>query len=247
MKHLEFFWVEPENVFENHLEIRGGEFKHLARVLRKKPGDSGVAVDGQGNAYDFFIEQIGKDRIKGQIQKKRRLVGESIFRLTLAQAVLKNDHLSLVVEKGTEVGIAAFVPMLTRYTIPSLSKNKITRLQRIAREAMKQSCRSIFPEVQSVQSFDDVMQQSHDFQLKLIAHQGKEALPLRLLLPHSLHANRYRNGILLVGPEGGFSTKEILTAQHHGFQVLSLGKRRLRAETAGIMGAALLLEKLEDD
>ena len=247
MKHLEFFLVEPEFVFEQHLEIRGDEFSHLAYVLRKKIGDWGVAVDGQGNAYDFFIEHISKDRARGQIQKRRRLVGESLFRLTLAQAVLKGSHLDFVVEKGTEVGISTFIPMTTRYTIPQLSSQKITRLQRIAREAMKQSCRSIFPEIQPVQSFEAVLQAGAKFQLKLIAHQAKEALPLRILLAQDARVQHYRNGILLVGPEGGFSTQEVLTAQKHGFQFLSLGKRRLRAETAGIFGAALLIEKLEDN
>jgi 16S rRNA (uracil1498-N3)-methyltransferase len=246
LKHLEFFLVEPDCVFERHLEIRGTEFEHLAFVLRKQVGDSGVAVDGQGNAYDFFIEHISKDRAKGQIQKRRRLVGESIFRLTLAQSVLKGNHLDLVVEKATEVGIAAFIPMLTTHTIPQPSDQKVSRLQRIAREAMKQSCRSVFPEIHPVQSFEEIVQQSSRFQLKLMAHQAKESLPLRLL-PNDLRVSHFRSGILLVGPEGGFSTQEVMAAQQYGFQLLSLGKRRLRAETAGIVGAALLIEKLEDN
>jgi len=246
LKHLEFFLVEPDCVFEHHLEIRGAELEHLAFVLRKQVGDSGVAVDGHGNAYDFFIEQIRQDRAKGQIQKRRRLVGESIFRLTLAQAVLKGNHLDFVVEKATEVGVAAFIPVLTTHAIPQPSEQKISRLQRIAREAMKQSCRSVIPEIHPVQSLEAVLQQSTRYPLKLMAHQAKEALPLRLLLPRDHTVTHFRTGILLIGPEGGFSPQEVLAARQQGFQLLDLGKRRLRAETAGIVGSALLIERLED-
>lgn len=247
MKHGEFFIISPEDVYHDMLYIKGPELKHLSQVLRKKIGDAAAATDGQGNVYDFIITQISKDRAEAEIQKRRRLVGEPFFHLNLAQAVLKGNHFEMIVEKGTEIGVSTFTPMTTENTIPEVTGQKLTRYQRIACEAMKQCCRSIIPLLQSPQSFEEILENSQRQYVKLIAHPGREAMPVKLVMEQyrqKINSLKLKSGILLVGPEGGFSDTEYKTAVKAGFQPISLSKRRLRAETAGLVGATLVLEHM---
>lgn len=247
MKHQEFFYVEPENVHSDYIVLKNQEYKHLVQVLRKKIGDSATATDGQGNAYDFFISEITSESVRGTIQKKIRKYGEPFFQLTLAQSILKGNHFDWVIEKGTEIGVSRFIPILTEHTIPDINEQKLIRWRRIALESMKQCGRSIIPEITPAVKFEGLMQEIARYQLKIIAHSQQNALPISLLLknrPVTNHPVQNRNGIALVGPEGGFSTAEIYLAEKHQIEFVSLGKRRLRAETAGIVLSTLIMEKM---
>ncbi len=247
MKHQEFFYVEPENVHSDYIVLKNQEYKHLVQVLRKKAGDSATATDGQGNAYDFFITEITSESVRGTIQKKLRKPGEPFFQLTLAQAILKGNHFDWVIEKGTEIGISRFIPLLTEHSIPDINEQKLIRWRRIALESMKQCCRSIIPEITPALKFEDLMSETGQYQLKMIAHPHQNALPTSLLLknrPITNHPVQNRNGIAIVGPEGGFNLAEIHLAEKHQIDFVSLGKRRLRAETAGIVLSTLILDKM---
>lgn len=247
MSHQEFYFVEPADVKPDSLIIRGTEYKHLVQVLRKKVGDSAIATDGQGNAYDFFITKIDKDKLYGQIQKKRRRVGEPLFKLTLAQAILKGNHFDWIVEKGTEIGVTQIIPVVTERTIALAGNQKMKRFRRIAQESMKQCCRSIIPAIKAPMHLSEVLDYSSKFTLKLIAHADRKAVSLRFIVnDNSLltPTSTSRNGILLIGPEGGFTAAEVRAAEDKGFHKISLGKRRLRAESAGVVATTLLLDKM---
>ncbi|MBN1352930.1 16S rRNA (uracil(1498)-N(3))-methyltransferase [candidate division KSB1 bacterium] len=244
MLHEELFFVKPEDVDSQTLIISGDEFKHLVHVLRKKVGDSATATDGQGNSFLFQIFKIDASFAQGTIVKKRRRQGEPYFQLTLAQALLKGRHFDLVIEKCTEIGITRFVPMLTARSIGDENQKKNQRWQRIALAAMKQCARSVLPEITAVQGFESILEQHSHLPVKLVADNGADARPLAQILSNHQprHENTYsRDGVLLIGPEGGFSPEEIELAQQHGYELLSMGPRRLRAETAGVVGSALVL------
>lgn len=247
MKHQEFFYVEPANVHSDHIIIKNQEYKHLIHVLRKKIGDSAIATDGQGNAYEFFISKITDDAVSGTIQKKHRKIGEPFFQLTLAQAILKGNHFDWIIEKGTEIGVSRFIPLLTEYSIPEINEQKLTRWRRIALESIKQCCRSIIPEITPALRLEDLVQGIGQYQFKIMAHPCQSAIPINLLMknrPVTNHPIQNRNGIAIVGPEGGFSLAEVHVAQKYQIDFISLGKRRLRAETAGIVLTTLMLEKM---
>ena len=248
MKHQEFFWVEPEDVFSNHLILRGTEQKHLIQVLRKKIGDWASATDGQGHVYDFFITEIEKNQVKGQIQKKRRRVGEPFFRVTLAQALLKGDHFEWVLEKGTEIGVTQFIPFSSEYSVAAdVTPTRLNRYRRIVREALKQCGRSVVPAVNEPVPFSELLTMAPNYQLKLLAHPDKGALAMRFLLDSRIKnrpPSSFRNGLVLIGPEGGFSLEEIQQARAQGFDLVTLGKRRLRAETAALVCTTILMEKM---
>ena len=250
MNHQEFYFVEPEFVDARTLRIYGDEFKHLIQVMRKKEGDSATATDGQGNTYLFQLSKITKTYADAEIIKKRRREGEPHFRLILAQSVLKGRHLDLVIEKGTEIGVSTFIPLKSARTIVNQNEQKTTRWKRIALAAMKQSCRSILPEITPVQSFQTVLIEHSHLPVKCIAHNGNSArLASQLFSGNSVNSvsNGIANsGILVIGPEGGFTREEIELARQYKYEMLSLGQRRLRSETAGIVASTLLLEKFDE-
>ena len=217
MKHQEYFYTKPENISENIVEIKGEELKHLSRVLRKKVRDVVNVVDGEGNLYTIVLTEIRKAVARGEIQKKVRFIGESNFRLTLAQAVPKGNRFDLIVEKGTELGVTTFIPLICEHSVVEATPARMNRWKKVAIAAMKQSGRSILPDIKPAQSVKEVIQKQQ---------------PIKSMT-------------VLVGPEGGFSLEEVNFALENRYKSFTLGPRRLRSETAGIASAAILMELMD--
>jgi 16S rRNA (uracil1498-N3)-methyltransferase len=242
MDAQDIFYVHPQDVGFDSLTIRGDEFHHLTHVFRKKSGERFAAVDGRGNYFDCAIELAEKDFLRARILKKKRLFSEPLFKLTLALALLKKGKFEWVVEKATEVGVSSFIPLQTEHTIPQSHSINPKRCQRIALAAMKQCRRSILPAVAPVQSFEELCRNAGEFDLKLLAHEKAADASLDQILANG---SRYpKSGVLCIGPEGGFSADEEQQARESGFAIFGMGPRRLRSETAAIIGAALVLDRL---
>ncbi|HEX9655093.1 MAG TPA: RsmE family RNA methyltransferase [bacterium] len=243
MDWLDLFYVFPEDVQPDFLTIVGDEFHHLTHVLRKRAGDSFLATDGRGAVFECRIDELQKNRLRAQITKKRRLVGEPVFKLTLALAILKKGRFEWVLEKATEVGVSSFVPLMTERTIPQTNAISPKRCAGITLAAMKQSFRSVLPTVADVQNFTATCKQAGDYDVKLLAHEQSSDSNLDQVLSNS--DPRYvKSGIVCIGPEGGFTDEEVELAQRSGFAVFGLGPRRLRSETAAIVAAALILDRM---
>jgi 16S rRNA (uracil1498-N3)-methyltransferase len=234
---MEHFYVNPRDVMGDSLTLRDGEFRHLIQVLRRGIGDVVRATDGRGNLFEFEISKVSKDFVRGRILKKLQRNGEPNFLLTLAQAIPKGSRFDWVVEKGTEIGVAKFIPLITERGIAGEGSAKISRWQKIALAAMKQSCRSVLPEVTEAMGLREVLECSNEYSLKLIAHHEERGKGLNDAVDLELS----NKGIILIGPEGGFSDEEVSLAIEWGFYPFSLGPRRLRTETAGIVAGTLLL------
>ena len=217
--------------------IKGAEFVHLTRVLRKRKGDLAWATDGLGGQYEFQITAVEKGHAVGRILKTKRMAGEPAVEVTLAQAILKGGRFEFVVEKGTEIGVRRFIPLITQRGIAARTPSKHIRWRRIALAAMKQSGRSILPEVTQAMDIREALSFLEKAELKLIAHE-KGGKSLRDLVASE---KRITTVALLIGPEGGFTDREVQHAREAGFQTLSLGPRRLRSETAGIVAVTLVL------
>ncbi len=243
MKHVENFYTEPENISSSEVVIRGSEFTHLFRVLRKKIRDVVNVVDGKGNCYTVVLTEFKKDHARGAIQKRTRFAGEANFSLTLAQAVPKMNRFDWVVEKGTELGVTAFIPLSCEFSVVEPNSVRSSRWEKIAIAAMKQCGRSLLPEIFPAQSVRETVQYSGLATLGLIAHpEGKSATLLQLAEQIKQNKQPPKAAVVLVGPEGGFSAEEVQFALDHGFKAFTLGNRRLRSETAGIVSAALIME-----
>ena len=247
MAHYESFFVLPEDVQGNFLIIRGEEFLHLSRVLRKRVGDVLIAIDGMGNSYEFGIIHIGKDYVRGEIQKIWRRQNEPLTNVILGQALIKNPRFDWLLEKTTELGVSTFLPMLSEFTIVDPDKNRLKRWTRILVAAIKQSGRSMLPKISEPRPFAEVLEKLKNVPVKILPEmEGKKSIGR--ILQDYLRIKRLppREVAVLIGPEGGFSSTEIHLAKTAGFEVVSIGARRLRAETAAIAASCQILTYLEE-
>lgn len=234
---VEQFYVQPEHVFDDHFLLVHEELNHAVRVLRKSPGDSLEAVDGHGNAYSGAILSISKSEMKVAITHHSKNLGEPTVHLTLAQAVPKGSHFDMVIEKGTEIGINTFQPIITQRSIADPS-SRIDRWRKKALAAMKQCGRSYCPEILPPIRFEIYLEQV-DTEAIFIAHEHFSDSDL----PETLTA---KSCTLFIGPEGGFTDDEVNTALSSKAIPLQLGQRRLRSETAGLVGAIKLLTLFDE-
>ena len=234
----------PPNTFtsDQTLTLQAEEARHLRDVLRLKPGDEVYVFDGEGKEFRCEIEESRKDttrlKILAPVQPSRP---ESPLRLTLAIALLKSDKFDLVVQKATELGAVRIVPVMTkladiRLRDESDAAKRVTRWQRIALEAAKQSGRALVPEVGQPVSIELLIQTVLD-QIKVMFSE-REGQSLREFKDK---AAENRHAITaLVGSEGGWTDEEISLARNNDWAIVTLGGRILRAETAAITAMVLL-------
>lgn len=217
--------------------LSGAEAHHLAQVLRVKPGTKVRAFDGTGLEAAGEVKEVDEVNVTLRLELPQPSDVEAALKLTLAVPLLKGDKFSEVVRRGTELGAVRFVPLLTaRCDVKVLSENKLTRYRRVAKEAAKQSGRSVVPEVEPLRKLSKL-----DLgPLTLVAHPFA-ATTLQEVM--ELDAGSDEEEVTLVtGPEGGLSEHEIESLTEKGAKGVTLGARILRAETAPIaLTAALLL------
>lgn len=250
---LHRFFVEPEILtagFNQPLEI-GGEIAHqLTRVLRMSAGDQILLLDNQGSEYLAeldALERSGKqEKVRLRLLEKNVAKNEPRTKLVLYQGLLKGEKFDYLLQKGTEAGITAFVPVITeRCVSDSASAGKLERWRKIVREAAEQSRRGILPQVESPIDLKIALARMSSDDLSLVAWEDEHTLSLRTLLQN--YENNPPNSLSwLIGPEGGLSEVEIETARAANIKAVSLGPRIFRAETAGPIAAALTLYTFGD-
>ncbi|HVP35846.1 MAG TPA: RsmE family RNA methyltransferase [Terriglobales bacterium] len=243
-----YFYVDPKKVEKNSLRIEGEEAKHICLVLRKDQGDVIDVVDGEGMKYQVQVTAKGKDWVQGKIISQTRKENEPFTHLTLAQALIKGVRMDFLVEKVTEIGVSSIIPLITEKTIVKLGKDsksisRVNRWKRIAISGMKQSLRSKLPEIQNPVWFQELLAEVRDYDLALIACQTKGSKFLKEIFEAK---SRLKEVLLLIGPESGFTQEELDLSLKSGIVPVSLGPRRLRSETAGIVFSSLVLHELGD-
>jgi len=232
-------FVRPEAVCPDRVRFDAGEAHHLRRVLRLGPGAVVEATDGTGRLYTVRLEALEGDQAWGTIETQTEPTRESPCAITLAQAVLKGDRMSWLVQKATELGVARIVPMETarvvaRPTVGSAARH--TRWQRIAREAVKQCGRVVVPAVEPPQPFAEVTRKIPQHDAAWLCWEGG-GQPLAAMA--TTDGSWPACILLLVGPEGGFTPEEVALAESAGARLASLGPRVLRAESAGLTVVAV--------
>lgn len=236
MKHR--FFVPKEQI----PTITGPDVHHVRDVLRMKAGDELELLDGTGKVYLSKIVKIEKEKIVCAIVDSSRSKVESRIKVTLAQALPKSSKMDFIVEKCTELGVDRVIPMSGERTVAKSAR--IDRWQKIARSSAEQSRRTTIPEISPLTSFEDVLKIKKQFDLALILWEEEIETTLKQTLkPHLM--NGYPDILVLVGPEGGFSQKEIDLAKEAGIVPVSLGRRILRTETAGMAVLSILMYELE--
>ena len=242
MSRRRFFAPPSAFNFSKHLvTLTSDEARHLREVMRLKTGDDVQVFDGTGREFRAVVSQARREsaelELGAEIQPPRP---ESPLKLTLAVALLKGEKFDLVVQKGTELGVNRFIPLVTRYADIRLrdesdASKRVTRWQRIALEAAKQCGRAVVPEINLPVSFEPLIREEKG--CFLFAERGGSALSTDL---------RTNNFIAIVGSEGGWSDEELDQARTEGVPIVTLGGRVLRAETAAIATAVLLQHRYGD-
>ena len=220
--------------------LTADEARHLREVLRLKPGAEVSVFDGAGKEFRARVVQARREfaelELVDEIEAARP---ESPLRITLAVALLKGEKFDLVVQKATELGVHKIVPLITRHADIKLrdesdARKRVARWQRIALEAAKQSGRALVPEVTLPEQLTSVLRPSHP----CLLFSEKEG--------HGLTQIETAEITAIVGSEGGWSDEELDEARAAGAQIVTLGGRILRAETAAITAAALLQHRFGD-
>ena len=225
--------------------IHGQDAKHISKVLRLNKGDRINVTNGQGKDYSAVITHTLPGDIGIDIIEAYDSLSESPLNITLCSGMLKDKKMDLVIKHVTQLGIYEWIPFYCERSIPTPSKKKIEkrhqRWEIIARESLKQCRRSRVPEISKPLSFKELLKKSASHDLK-IAFWEKSTQRLDTLEKKSPD----NKVLILIGPEGGFSEKEISLSKKNGFSSYSLGPRILRAETASISSCALIQHILGD-
>ena len=226
------------------LRITGPEAHHAKNVIRLKTGDAVVLADTRGHEYAARIRAMDRQGLELEVIEKREALKEPELNLELGLALLKSDHMDLVVQKATELGLKTLTPLVTARTevrlTPERAAKRLERWRRISGESLKQ-CRRAFPvNIRPLTGFPDFLAQAPPADLRLMLHESASGNPGAGWRDLLNRRNGPRSVLLLVGPEGGFSPDEAEQAKTAGFMPLVLGPRILRSETAAIAALAIL-------
>lgn len=232
---MQRFFVNPSCIQADRILIDAAPLLHqMNRVLRLNSGERVIFLDNTGAEYEAVLEKLGEKMCEAKILEKRKNMAEPEIFLTLYQALPKKRELfEWVLQKGTEIGVSAFVPLVTERTERREIGNP-ERLERILQEAAEQCGRGKIPVLLPAVTLKEMLEYEKA-PSKILLHTDI-AVTLRQAL-----GDKVSKVALAVGPEGGFSENEATLAKNTGWQIASLGPRVLRTETAGIIGAALLL------
>jgi len=225
---------------QTHLKIEGTEFHHLVRVRRYTVGDEVWVVNGAGIAARAILHAVGESSLELKVLDEIQNRGELDAEIILAIANLKGDHINLIVEKATELGVTQIIPLLTDHTIKKgLNKD---RLARIAVSAMKQSRRSRCPLIHELTPFKKAVSEQGEAK-HYFCHASETSIPLTTSIQGK---NDSTPLVIWIGPEGDWSKDEIDLASVSDYTFTGLGSRRLRAETAAIHAVGLVSALLQD-
>jgi 16S rRNA (uracil1498-N3)-methyltransferase len=234
------FFLPKERIQDQRGTIVGEELAHLRKVLRLGPGDRLTVFDDTGREHEAVIRSFSADRGDIDILRSYRPERESSLQITLALGLTKGEKMDFVIEKATELGVQTLVPFISSYTVPKLNDRKIEtrteRWQRISLSAAKQCGRTLVPKILMLCEFRELVRQPWADTLKLLCWE-KEGLTLKQVYETDPDA---RGILLIIGPEGGFSSEEADQAQQVGFRSVHLGRRILRSETAALAALSVV-------
>ncbi len=238
------FFVTKQQI-ENQVMITGEDAKHIKTVLRMKEGEKLTVCDGEGMDYICSIRCIEKDGIFVDVLEKYFCEAEPSVKITLFQGLPKADKMEFIIQKCIEIGVDYIVPVATEHSIVKLDKKeqkKLERWQKIAEAAAKQSGRGKIVKIGKVLSFQEALQECQKLDSAIIPYEKEQQRTLKEFIKEV----KGKTIGVLIGPEGGFSTEEITQAIEYNVLPVTLGKRILRTETAGMVTTAILIYELEN-
>ena len=242
------FFVSEEQINGENAYIEGSDVNHIANVLRMKPGEE-LLISVKGD-WDYLckIVDIETDRVNLKVLESMEQ-RELPVNITLLQGIPKSDKLEMIIQKAVELGVSEILPVKTKRVVVKIDEKKVdTKVNRwnaIAESAAKQSKRSIIPKVHEPMSIDNALEIVKDFGVKLIPYENADGIDKTRKILDNM--DKTKNIAVFIGPEGGFEESEVERIKNSGFEVITLGKRILRTETAGLALLSNIMIRLEDE
>lgn len=244
---MHHFFVKPSQITDGKVTITGADVNHMKNVLRMKPGEQAAISDGDGLRYLCKVESFTEKEVILKIEDVEKDAVELSAKLYLFQGLPKGDKMELIIQKAVELGIYEMIPVVTKRTVVKLDEKKaakkVQRWNAIAEGAAKQSGRSFVPEVHEVMTYEEALEYAQRLDVRLIPYEKASGMAVTRQAVESIRLEQSVG--IFIGPEGGFEEAEVAQAEESGALPISLGRRILRTETAGLAVLSVLMYHLE--
>ena len=244
---MQRFFVTPAQVGEKEIYIEGSDVNHMKNVLRMKAGEELMVSDGNNWQYRCAVKEYLPEKAVLKITKKELVDTELPSKIYLFQGLPKQDKMELIVQKAVELGACQVIPVMTRRCVVKLdakkAAKKVSRWQQIAESAAKQAGRGYIPEIRDVMTLEEALAFAGQLDVRLIPYELAEGMEHTRDVIGKIMPGQSVG--IFIGPEGGFEKEEVEQAVEKGVLPVTLGKRILRTETAGLAVLSVLMYRLE--
>lgn len=241
------FFVTQNQVEDTVIHIQGSDVNHIKNVLRMKVGEEILISSGDKLEYTCCIESLEEEEVLAKILYAEEPGLELSSKVYLFQGLPKSDKMELIIQKAVELGAYEIIPVNTKRSVVKLDAkkeaSKLKRWQAIAESAAKQSKRMIVPQVTPVKTFAEALNYANQLDIRLIPYELARGMMETRQILEGIQPGQSIG--IFIGPEGGFEEKEVELAREHGVKPITLGKRILRTETAGMTVLSILMYLLE--
>ncbi|WP_010270394.1 16S rRNA (uracil(1498)-N(3))-methyltransferase [Paenibacillus senegalensis] len=245
---MQRYFIPTEQFGQHSVVLAGDDAYHIQRVMRAEPGTKLICSNGIDREAVVAITHMTKQTVEAEIVEELPMEAEPSVHVWIAQSLPKADKMELVIQKGTEIGAARFIPFTSERTVVQYDhKKEIKRLERwrkIAKEAAEQAHRNRIPELSSPSSWKELLRLGSQVDLALLCYEKQHTLSFRALLEQALAGEKGGEPytiLIAIGPEGGFTPAEAAEAEQAGYRPVSLGRRILRTETAAMVALSAIM------
>ena len=246
---MQHFFVVPDQVRDGYIEITGSDVNHMKNVLRMKTGEQLEISDGNNKKYLCEIESLEADKVTARILEEREAENELPSKLYLFQGLPKSDKMELIIQKAVELGAWEVIPVATKRAVVKLDQKKAAKKRErwsgISESAAKQAGRNVIPEIKQVMNFQEALSYAKSLDVLLIPYDLAEGMQDTQERIQAIQPGQSVG--IFIGPEGGFEQEEVKLAMEAGAYPITLGRRILRTETAGMTMLSVLMYHLEQE
>lgn len=244
---MQHFFVTPDQVKEKEIWIEGSDVNHIRNVLRMKPGEKLEISDGNNRKYLCAVTEMDTDAVRTEIIEEYESDTELPSRIYLFQGLPKSDKMDLIVQKAVELGAYEVIPVEMKRSVVRLDEKKAAkktdRWNEIAKSAAKQAGRGLIPEVKRVMKYKEALAYARELDVVLLPYELASGMEGTKQVIDQIKAGQSVG--IFIGPEGGFETEEVEQGTAAGAKTVTLGRRILRTETAGLAVLSILMYHLE--
>lgn len=246
---MQHFFVVPDQVRDGYIEITGSDVNHMKNVLRMRTGEQLEISDGNNKKYLCEIESLEADKVTARILEEREAENELPSKIYLFQGLPKSDKMELIIQKAVELGVWEVIPVATKRAVVKLDQKKAAKKRErwsgISESAAKQAGRNVIPEIKQVMNFQEALSYAKSLDVLLIPYELAEGMQDTKERIQAIQPGQSVG--IFIGPEGGFEQEEVKLAMEAGAYPITLGRRILRTETAGMTMLSVLMYHLEQE